>query len=71
MNIIRKDTHYTCCTPIISPNPIIMYQLKPFKQYAFYRNQKLDDYNNVFSITLPSLRSNKNYPNLIINFVTN
>ena len=30
---------------------IIMYQLKPFKQYLYYRNKQLDNNNNVFSIT--------------------
>ena len=46
---------------------IIMFQLKSLKQHIYYRNQQLDGINykndddNVFSMTLPSLRSNKNY----------
>ena len=43
----------------------LMHQLKPFKQYTFYKNKQLDGMNNiygdnnVFSILLTSLRSNK------------
>ena len=54
---------------------IIMHQLKPLKQYMCYRYQQLDgmkcknDNDNVFSITLPSLWSNKNHLDPMRNFV--
>ena len=42
----------TCCTPFIPPTPtdknVIMYQLKPFKQYIWYKNKQIDDTNNIY-----------------------
>ena len=64
---MNKDAKYTC-TPLILPTPtdetIIMCQLKPFKHYIYSKDEQLDGMNNtydnnVFSMTLPSLRSNK------------
>ena len=52
-----------------------MYQLKPLKQYMYYRNQKIDETNykndtdKVFSITLTSLTSNEHYLDPMKNFV--
>ena len=58
---INKDTKYIYCTPLISPTPtdknIIIFQLKPFEQYIYYRNKQLDGMNNVYdnnTVSLPS-----------------
>ena len=51
MNKDAKYT-YTYCTPLIFPTlfdeNIIMHQLMSFKQYIYYRNDKLDGTNDVY-----------------------
>ena len=54
---------------------IIMYQLKPLKQYIYYRNQQLDGMNNVddntnvFSITSRFVLKHKIYHRIQIVFI--
>ena len=51
INSINEDTKYMYCTPLISPTPtdrnIIVYQLKPFKQYIYCTNKQLGGINNI------------------------
>ena len=42
---INKDTKQIHCTPLTPPTPtdknVIIFQLKPFEQYIYYRNKQL------------------------------
>ena len=82
INCIKQDTKYIYYTPLISPTStdknIIVYQLKPFKQYIYCTNEQLDginntyDNNNVFSITSRSNENdNKGYICINDNLYTN
>ena len=69
INAITPTSVYESFPSSYSPPPtdkdVIMYQLHPIKQHIYHQNEQLEGMNNIygnknaFSVTLPSLISNK------------